>query len=356
MTTLLPRSGMAPLRIEGAELVREFDGRRFAGKDRNRCYVIRLHTCDGGYAVHVGYRTRWEGESDYDWSHVGTAESVAAWLTRGQMLPPSVGFPPLDVYADRQAALLAELRSQWDAGVQEILDDPVFAVDPRRSSDVRGVLCAETLCAYFDAMRPPDDECRRILDDGGWNGMPRPGDEDWDRVHPDMPWAGLESRGICAFRARHPHWTDTQVAIAAQVLANHATGWSGSYPVEDEPPYERLWSDILRMAGGTPGDPVSISPTGLPAEVRAALTRATIVFVERWLGMQAALSAAAAAGEEALTALLARDGLLRRGHHWPDGPGVVHDRDRRLTPTPQRSGAAYLPGPAIRPGQRGDNE
>lgn len=282
-TILLPRSGMAPLRIDGAELVREFDGRQFRGKDRNRCYVIRLYTCDRGYAVHVGYRTRWDGESDYDWSHVGPAASVASWLSRGQMLPPSVGFPPRDIYAERQAALLAELKSQWDAAVQEILDDPVFAADPDSESGLRGVLSAETLCAYLDAMRPDDESCRRILEDGGWNGMPRPGDEDWDRLSPDMPWPGLESRGICAFRARHPDWTDTQVAVASQVLANHATGWSGSYPVEDQPGYETLWRDILRMAGGQPGDPVSIMPTGLSAEVRAALTRAAIVFVERWL-------------------------------------------------------------------------
>lgn len=288
-TLLLPRSGMAPLRIETEAPWREFDGARFRDRERIRWYEITTYQLSPGcYAVAVGYRTRWKGESEYDWAYQGTAASVAAWLSSGQRLPPVIGYPPRDEYSQRQASMLAELRSQWDAAVQEILDDPDFAVDSSSGDESRGVLCAETLRAYLDAMRPDDSECRRILDDGGWVGMSGPGDQDWDRLRPDMPWPGLESRGICAFRARHPDWTDTQVAVASQVLANHATGWSGSYPVEDQPGYETLWRDILRMAGGQPGDPVSVMPTGLSAEVRAALTRAAIVYVERCLPLLSA--------------------------------------------------------------------
>jgi hypothetical protein len=277
---LLRRSGLAPLSIDAETPIRSFDGQRFAGREQNRWYELDLYELDDGtFAVRAGYRTQWQGESDYDWAAAGDAPGIVRWLD-DWCVPEGIGYPTGDAYADRQARLMSQLQTQWEAGVSELLDDPRFAEPASSMVDTaRGLLDAEYLAELLDVGRGTDDECRQLLESGGWNGMPAPGDEGWDRYHPETPWEGLLSRGICYFRRLWPAASDTQVVVSAQVLTQLATGWAAGYPVEEEPLYQRLYSLILTIAGGVHGQPVSIMPGRLHRDARRAITRAAMVLV-----------------------------------------------------------------------------
>lgn len=135
---------------------------------------------------------------------------------------------------------------------------------------------------------------RRTIEDGGWGGMPVPGEERWDLTPREgMPCERLISLGLHCFTQTYPGAESTLYAIPAQILHYAATGWSSGYPVEDDPRYERAQAWLLAFAGGQPAPPgemLAISPpmereTGrclVPGD-RAEFTRAALKMIEALL-------------------------------------------------------------------------
>lgn len=136
MTTItIPRSGDAPLKFRG-ERIAHFDGERFAGREQNRWYEIALYRVrDDRYVVHVGFRSRWQGESGRDDCYQGGASEIRAALKDHDPIPERVGFPAGEQYRERQAALVSALREQYAAAVREILSRDEFAVSLEEAQD-----------------------------------------------------------------------------------------------------------------------------------------------------------------------------------------------------------------------------
>lgn len=119
---IIPRSGDAALRIDG-ETLAHYDTQRLAGKDANRWYEYAIYRlADGRLAWHVGYRTQWQGESDYDWGGIAAGNNALIDVLRQCYLPPRVGFPPGPQYAARQESLLTDLDRHRDHAVSVVLD------------------------------------------------------------------------------------------------------------------------------------------------------------------------------------------------------------------------------------------
>ena len=132
MALLLQRSGKAPLRIAASPVTKlaRLDGRHFGGRDHNRWYEVVIYTAGDTYAASVAYQTLWEHETEYHWATLGSAQHVARWLTGlyDPPVPPVWGYPPSPQYADRQQALVANLRAQWHQAIGEVLNHELFAV------------------------------------------------------------------------------------------------------------------------------------------------------------------------------------------------------------------------------------
>lgn len=118
----LPRSGQAMLRFQGV-LVAESDGERQTGRGQNRWHELAVYrTAAGQHVVRIAYRTRYQGELDHDTAEVcATPDAVAAALTRYPVEQHVRGFPPGEVYQERQAKLLTDMRARYDAQVSGIL-------------------------------------------------------------------------------------------------------------------------------------------------------------------------------------------------------------------------------------------
>jgi hypothetical protein len=125
----LPRSGDAPLTFLG-ELLAESDGSGQCGRTNNRWYELEIYRvagerCGAGdYVVSIGYRTRWQGELDhFQAESCDSPAEVRAALREYDLVAHVGGYPPGEQYADRQARLLADLRTRYAAQVSAILGD-----------------------------------------------------------------------------------------------------------------------------------------------------------------------------------------------------------------------------------------
>lgn len=110
----------------------------------------------------------------------------------------------------------------------------------------------------------------RTIREGGWNGMPVPGDPDWDLTPEGMPCDRLISLGLHYFTARHPGADQTLICVAAQLIHEGCTGWVGGYPVDERPEWERPHAWLLAFAGGQPAPPGEIMALSPPIEEQAS--------------------------------------------------------------------------------------
>jgi hypothetical protein len=118
----LRRSGQPALRFQG-ELLAESDGAWHAGREQNRYHELAVYRTAGGkYVVAVGYRTRWQGETDHDSAEIVDAPTNVAGVLRDYDPTGHVGgFPAGPAYAEKQARLLADLRRRYDDQVSDVL-------------------------------------------------------------------------------------------------------------------------------------------------------------------------------------------------------------------------------------------
>lgn len=146
-----------------------------------------------------------------------------------------------------------------------------------------------------------DDFIRETIRVGQWCGMPVPGEPEWtenttdEQGRPVLPSHRLYVLGLAQYTRRHPTSDQTAIAIAADVLHGQATGWSGPYPIEDDPRHDRATAWLLAIAGGHPAPPgnlgcMSVTPP-LDRESGRALvpggserfTRFAVEFLDRLL-------------------------------------------------------------------------
>lgn len=118
----LPRTGDAPVTFSGS-LLAESDGRMQSGRDHNRYHNIALYRTDGGsYVVSISYRTMWEGEQDQHTVETrGSAAEAVEVLREYDPTDSVMGFPPGAAYAEKQARLLRDIETRYDAQVSELL-------------------------------------------------------------------------------------------------------------------------------------------------------------------------------------------------------------------------------------------
>ena len=126
----LPRTGDRPLKFTG-EKIAYADGERLAGKEQNRWHEIAVYRIQTGrYVVHIAYRTRWQGELDFDMADIdgsSKGEGVATILRNYDPTQWVRGYPEGAGYADKQARLLSDIRQRYQALVSEVLKSDEFA-------------------------------------------------------------------------------------------------------------------------------------------------------------------------------------------------------------------------------------
>lgn len=120
----LPRTGDAPVTFSG-QLLAESEGRMQSGRDHNRYHDVALYRTDGGsVVVSISYRTIWEGEQDRHTVEVAdSAAAAVAILREYDPTEPVMGFPPGIAYAEKQARLLRDIETRYDAQVSELLTE-----------------------------------------------------------------------------------------------------------------------------------------------------------------------------------------------------------------------------------------
>ena len=119
----LTRTGLPPLRFLG-ERVASSEGGRVGTRDQTRWHDVSIFQAATGWVGEVVFRTRWDGESDRHTVYVcATPSEVAAALAAHEVPASGIGFPVGSVYADKQQAMLADLRARLAAQVSEVLAD-----------------------------------------------------------------------------------------------------------------------------------------------------------------------------------------------------------------------------------------
>jgi len=133
-TIRLPRSGDAVLRFLGT-LLAETKGEQHASHEQLRWHDLAVYvlgeTEGAKYAVSIRYETRWQGETGQAeaWT-CKDAAAVRALLRDHDPCAHVAGYPVHQpggqVYQERQAKLVADIRARYQAQVQELLDRAEF--------------------------------------------------------------------------------------------------------------------------------------------------------------------------------------------------------------------------------------
>lgn len=118
----LPRSGNAPLVIEGEKIAEE-EGRHYAGQDQNRYHNLTLYrTSKEQYVLQILYCTQWQGESNQERVEVFPAiRDVVLFLQRFDPLLYLQGFPLGAQFSERQRRLEQSLRVRFHQQVRDLL-------------------------------------------------------------------------------------------------------------------------------------------------------------------------------------------------------------------------------------------
>lgn len=124
----LERTGGAPVKFRGREIA-SADGERLNGRETNRWHELTIYRTDRGrYVLHIHYRTRWQGESDRHTVAVcPTPAEVIAALRSYSPTEHVGGFPPHEVYRERQTRLEREITTQYESLVASLLAKAGFA-------------------------------------------------------------------------------------------------------------------------------------------------------------------------------------------------------------------------------------
>jgi hypothetical protein len=130
-THILQRTGNTSLKFDG-EIVAESRpalGSGKKGKDPQRWHELVIYKTAGGkFVLAISYRAEWKGEqSHYSADILPDVASVIAAIRKYDPVSHVRGFPPGEVYAERQQRLLAEIRQRFDAQVGELLNRDEFA-------------------------------------------------------------------------------------------------------------------------------------------------------------------------------------------------------------------------------------
>jgi hypothetical protein len=121
-TITLQRTGDRPLQFSGEELAGA-SSHRHDGACNTRWHELTLYRTEAGqYVLHVGYRTRWQGEHDHDavFTHAtpeGVVEEIRSTLPTEHL----VGFPPGAQYAGKQARIEHAIGAGYLAAATQVL-------------------------------------------------------------------------------------------------------------------------------------------------------------------------------------------------------------------------------------------
>jgi hypothetical protein len=120
-TYSLPRDGDLPLRFDG-ERIASASSRRRDGPGQNRWHELALYRTGGGrFVLAATYRSCWQGEDDRHWvTHADAIGAVRDAIRSYPAVPPGVGYPPGESYAEKQARLEGDLRRRYDQVVSEL--------------------------------------------------------------------------------------------------------------------------------------------------------------------------------------------------------------------------------------------
>lgn len=118
---ILERTGLPPVRFRGEELAWELDEKGTGGVNK-RWHILRLYRSEKGrILLQIQYQTDWRNDLPHD--DVLEAETVAGLAHLLEDYDPAEcvkGFPPNPDYAEKQAALLAEVRQRFGRLVTEL--------------------------------------------------------------------------------------------------------------------------------------------------------------------------------------------------------------------------------------------
>ncbi len=119
----IERTGQRPLEFEGDKLA-EATTKNHAGKERNRWHEITIwKTKSGKYVAAIAYKTRWEGEADYDDAVVFDSTDQVSTLLEEYIFPNvgTIGFPASPTYTERQGRLMSELEQAFRHAAGQVI-------------------------------------------------------------------------------------------------------------------------------------------------------------------------------------------------------------------------------------------
>ena len=130
-THILQRTGNTSLKFDGEVIAESKPEPRSGkkGKDPQRWHELAIYRTSGGkFVLAITYRVEWKGEQNhYFATRLPDVPSVVAAIRNCDPVAHVIGFPPGEMYAERQQRLLAEIRQRFDAQVGELLNRDEFA-------------------------------------------------------------------------------------------------------------------------------------------------------------------------------------------------------------------------------------
>lgn len=118
--TLWPTGGR-PLEFEGFLVAENY----LQGEDsfaKNRGYSIRIYETAGGrFVACCHFSSHWEHEPETTSLDHGTLDEILTWLEDYEPVPPGVGFPPREDFAQKQAILERQLVHLYQRVVTEVI-------------------------------------------------------------------------------------------------------------------------------------------------------------------------------------------------------------------------------------------
>lgn len=119
------RTGNRPLQFEG-ETLATGSSSTHSGATSSRWHEVQLYqTNSGQYVCSIGYRTQWQGESEYDEAEsFAEIDGVVSMLRGYDPTQYLIGYPPGNLtYDQKQDRIKKELRIKWEELVAEVLSE-----------------------------------------------------------------------------------------------------------------------------------------------------------------------------------------------------------------------------------------
>jgi hypothetical protein len=118
MKYTIERTGLPPLIFEGDLIA----GDGASEPDGKRGYDICLYRTEAGSLVlAVWFSSKWEREADHSWAALGaTLLQLEEQRLQWTVVPPTVGYPLGDRYAEKQSRLIATLKDAFNRALSEV--------------------------------------------------------------------------------------------------------------------------------------------------------------------------------------------------------------------------------------------